>query len=732
MRSVDDVVELWQSDFEKGTYRIETSGTYKIMEDIVFDFNAGDLENPSQGTSWWPTSDQLDDYPGAGTTRYEYYLGFIAGITVETDDVVIDLNDHEIKMSKALYYQQRFFSIISLKSVAFPLNQGPGLFGSDPKFASNVVIKNGVIGLSSHHGIHGHYNKDVVIENVHIRNFETHGVQMSYFENLKMSNVEIGPSSNMAYLKGEYAYARWTLAQLERILESGDYNDIFPVTFNGKSAMEFDEILTNLRDQMDMAFKYVMGLEEYDDDDDEWQAAKHLFVNEDGIPYGAVMYGLFLNLWFANVFTIHPSIKHAQSATLENINIHDLTHKMMEYNRLDAFSQAMYRNQFNAPLDARALIGDALDAGYDDIVWADVEYVGSALTDAEILLSLVTEDWEELGLVFMENDFAEWAQGQTSWSDDHGNEHPYIGCNVDRMGHVPKGIIGIRMDGVEDVTFTDLTISGLHEQSLKGSELCGEYWDDTISWRAFLGGGNTLQNTPYLYGYTGNYLHGIFSDFAEFTLDGDTQIEGLISDTGLVRAIGMYRESQLTFSDESTLTISDLSAGYQLYEEDTDTFNPPYNPTEAKPFHVLWSNTESLMVAGAYEDVEFDSTITGTPTELTIQCIYGRDGIDGDSDWYDYMDNSDCSTLDDDLAADIAAKRAALAVYLKEGFPGSKAASQSGHRLSWTALQWLALCTFLCVVAGYSLKRGASKLKTLGGSAPTEIEPLITEHVLKH
>merc|ERR1712233_41343 len=119
-------------------------------------------------------------------------------------------------MSPALYHQQRFFSCIALKSVVFPLDQGPGFFGMEPKYANNVVIKNGNIGLSSHHGIHGHYNKDVVIEDVHIYDFETHGVQMSYFENLKMKNVEIGPSSTKAYLKGEYAYARWTVQALER------------------------------------------------------------------------------------------------------------------------------------------------------------------------------------------------------------------------------------------------------------------------------------------------------------------------------------------------------------------------------------------------------------------------------------------------------------------------------------------------------------------------------------
>merc|ERR1719447_843036 len=598
---VDGVVTLYQSDFEWGTYRIQKSGTYVLMEDITFDFNAGDLEHPNDGDmQWWPRSDQIDQYPGAGTTEDEYYLGFIAGITVEVDDVVIDLNGFTVAMSRALYYQQRFFSCIALKSVAFPLNQGPGFFGFDPKFANNVVIKNGNIGLSSHHGIHGHYNKDVVIEDVHIYDFETHGVQMSYFENLKMKNVEIGPSSTIAYLKGEYAYARWTVQALERIQESGDFVDIFPVTFSGrKVALEFDDIIDELRDLMDIAFKSVMGIEQYADHDPQYRSARDLFINEDGLPYGAVMYGLFLNLWVSNVFNIHPSNKFAAGAEIENLKIHGLHHKTMEYRRLDCHNGGMYRNQFNAPLDADALLGPQINGGYYDIVWSEVDYVGSALTDAEILLSMVTEQWGELGLIFTTDNFTGWALGEYSWpndsaSDDVKNDYiPYIGCNNDRMAHVPKGTIGIRMDGVENVVFDGLTISDLHEQSQRGSDLCGEYWDEGFA--DLYGKGNTLQNSPYLYGYTGNRVHGIFSDFSEYTFAGDVAICDLICDTGLVRGVGMYRQTTLKFAEGSTLSISDLSAGHELYTEDTSEYAKPYNPSEAKPFH--FTETESVNVS---------------------------------------------------------------------------------------------------------------------------------------
>ena len=40
-------VHLTQDDFKYGTYRITKPGTYIIDEDIEFDFNAGDLDDPN-------------------------------------------------------------------------------------------------------------------------------------------------------------------------------------------------------------------------------------------------------------------------------------------------------------------------------------------------------------------------------------------------------------------------------------------------------------------------------------------------------------------------------------------------------------------------------------------------------------------------------------------------------------------------------------------------------------
>ena len=97
-----------------------------------------------------------------------------------------------------------------------------GIFGYDPQFASNVVIKNGVLGLSSHFAIHGNYNNEVLIENVHIKDFEVHGMQLNGFDNVVLRNLEVGPSSTQAYLNGEYGHMRYTLTILHKILDQLD------------------------------------------------------------------------------------------------------------------------------------------------------------------------------------------------------------------------------------------------------------------------------------------------------------------------------------------------------------------------------------------------------------------------------------------------------------------------------------------------------------------------------
>ena len=281
--------ELYQSDFEDGTYRILTSGTYKIMEDIIFDFNA-DYENPNSGGAWWPHEDQQDKYPGAGGYHDAYFLGFFAGITIECNDVIIDLNGYELKMSDHFYWQQRWFTIISLQSQYFLPGQGIGFFGADPKFAENVVIKDGVLGLTSHHGIHGHFNKNIEISNVQIKEFETHGIQFNGFDGIVISNCEIGPTAAKSYFKGEYGHARTLLPRFQQIAD--EYPNEILEFYGRNEKVTMQDIVDELHKQVDMAYYYVSEGRQYDEDDESWQSAKQLFIDVTG------MCGVFITFTF--------------------------------------------------------------------------------------------------------------------------------------------------------------------------------------------------------------------------------------------------------------------------------------------------------------------------------------------------------------------------------------------------------------------------------------------------
>lgn len=121
-------------------------------------------------------------------------------------------------------------------------------------------------------------------------------------------------------------------------------------------------------------------------------------------------------------------------------------------------------------------------------------------------------------------------------------------------------------------------------------------------------------------------------------------IHDVTCETGLVRGIGMYTKSYLKFASSSTLSMFNLNAGRSLYGVDTAGYAHPYNPSVAKPFHILWS-----LESDNDNATTFDSVIEGEPDSISLDCVFGRDGInDTDTDWM--VDNGDCvSSIDQDV-----------------------------------------------------------------------------------
>ena len=168
-------VELTNDDFTNGTYRITTPGEYVLQEDIVF--------APNPDNEGKPTQEQLDNLP------IGFKLGFFAAITIETDNVVLDLNNHSISQSTLHSVQQTFYSHIELANTPFIMRQGPAAFPENGSAASKTIIKNGTLGLSSHHGIHGNLCREIIIRDLYIGNFGVAAIAINGGINIYLDNV---------------------------------------------------------------------------------------------------------------------------------------------------------------------------------------------------------------------------------------------------------------------------------------------------------------------------------------------------------------------------------------------------------------------------------------------------------------------------------------------------------------------------------------------------------------
>lgn len=175
-------IRLLQSDFASGTYRIHEGGYFELGEHILFD--------PQ------PEAEKLrTDKPVSG---------WFASITVETEEpVIIDLKNFMLASSVSFDEAHVFnvFAQIELDNCPFSgtlygfpnPHQALVNFKSDLIYvsASNVIIKNGMLGRSGHWGIHGNNNSNIHIENMIIKDWEVRGIELNGLVHGSIKNVEI-------------------------------------------------------------------------------------------------------------------------------------------------------------------------------------------------------------------------------------------------------------------------------------------------------------------------------------------------------------------------------------------------------------------------------------------------------------------------------------------------------------------------------------------------------------
>jgi hypothetical protein len=404
---------LSQKDFYYGTYRIVNPGFYKLTEDIVF--------HPNPENNFLPRSDQGDKYP----KNNGYFLGFFSVLTIECNDVILDLNSFTIEYSIEFNLKQRFGSIIELGSSPFIPKQGPGNFGNTFSKATNVNIKNGKLGRNPHHGIHGNDPEGLIISNLEISNFEVAGISINGGKSMQFSDIIIKNNSNINSLSA-YSQCKFSIEPLKHIVA---INKNSQLELNNRDGLGID-ILKEVENEIINFENYVLNGGKYEG----------MFKNDSKL-YDGNIYGIVLNTRgvVINEFKdkrTDDSIGN-EAIFLKNIIIDRIISEGKE-SRVLAFDDNVSAYGKNV---CKGFAGDVLD--FNICCDENGLYNDNILSNVQLLINKYGDD-KTRGTCNIPDDIYKWISSNGS-IDSFVENMPqlYWVDGFDSMAHKMKGNIGL-------------------------------------------------------------------------------------------------------------------------------------------------------------------------------------------------------------------------------------------------------------------------------------------------
>ena len=430
------VIYLKQSHFENGTLRLTHPGIYVLSENITFE--------PNKNDDFFPTMAQIQsgEYP-MGTSG-PYHLGFFAAITIEADNILLDLNKKTIKQSPLHNLQQRFYANIELASSPFIPAQGPGNFGDSIVTPTNVLIMNGHLGLSSHHGIHGNGMskvclKDLTIGEMEVAAIALNGAVQSILDNINVLGTFTQIPTISTYSQGRFA------RQFLNILKTRTPGANLMVKSQSKT---IDTIINELNAELDSTRDSVLN---------DGNIPSNIFGNPSQL-YDGNVYGIVLNV---RGVVIGDFIKERPAEALGNTDIH-----LQNITIDNTVSQPLEILAVNStPTDGEAYggkrqVGPAGDVLKMTLVTAnDGTYEPNTLANAQMILAKYNDP--KNGTTNIEMPMVNWAQNNTDISNVMvANDYYYVGGG-DSMGHAMKGNIGLFVSAGQNIMMKNITINNV-------------------------------------------------------------------------------------------------------------------------------------------------------------------------------------------------------------------------------------------------------------------------------
>lgn len=585
-RATDSVVWLNNNHFKNGTYQITQPGFYRLGQDIVF--NPNNLEmtatgwTGATGPTSWDSGDVLDSQLTTNGGEYDppaFGLGFFAAIAISASGVVLDLNGHKISQSPEHALQQRFFSVIELADQPFLPPQGPHSFGGFLKAAKNVTIKNGTIGLSSHHGIHGNNNWNVLLEDIVFENFEVGACALNRVKNLMVVNCRIRKSRTDVPVLGIFSAGRFLRPYLNA-LEDGSYSGTLTLNSQVKG---ITEIKSELKSVMDNVFYDVItsggGVIDKTSHLEEWR----LFHNHTGVIDGN-SFGFLINGEGIAVGGF-PDIQSSVSTNvyMKNVVVNQLSASINEILALPT-SNVPVTNSYGGKGVQNDSVGAIFQVQNRDpdgdlvTISSTGAYIGNVVANAQLLVTQAIADGFDFGsLSTSRNSITsrtiEFAEGATGI--DSVAVNGIYKCNGDSMFHVNKGVIGFKMDAGDNIYMENCRCYNVSNSGAIGSDLCDEAYKNGV--------GKSHPDATY-YGYGGAATRGwSLSSSSKVTLKS-CQVSGCHSSFGNSIGYDVHQSSRNVVLDDCS--VADIQAGNDSSLDLADYANNPTEKPHAYGFHV--------------------------------------------------------------------------------------------------------------------------------------------------
>jgi hypothetical protein len=432
------IIKLYNNDFLNGTLRIRKPGIYILQENIVF--------NPNESHDFSPTSSQISSGLYPENMSGPYHLGFFAAITVEVDNVIIDLNGFTIKQSELHKLQQRFYANIELANSPFIPNQGPSSFigVGGYRAANKILIMNGTIDSTSHHGIHANTANNVVLHNLKFHNFEVAGIALNGTTNAVFNNIIVENNDKNIPVLSTYSQARF----IRKFLNSAFERHPDLKLTNEKT---ISNIITNINNDLNSTFNQFKLNK---------TIPNNYFKNLNS-EYDGNVYGIVLNV---NGVVINDFIRERttdmignENIYLNNITINNISSTPVEIIGINAnpISDTAYGGRVQV-----GPLGDVLQI--EHIQNSDGTYKSNSLSDAQIILANPSYNGSK-GTNNIINEVFRWAKNEISLSSFIGDSSGmfYYTGGGDSMNHVMKGNIGLFISAGNNIKGNRIIINNI-------------------------------------------------------------------------------------------------------------------------------------------------------------------------------------------------------------------------------------------------------------------------------